>query len=184
MLRAAFDGQPIIDIGRYRFLVNSITEQTPPTTAELLRAAGEALLAASDLTGVTKLCGEEDRGGILIAAASLLSGLPFGMARWSPAGVGGQIQVPFECEYTSGALYLNGIEPGDRVLILDDMISSGGTLVALIQAVRLAGAQVADAVCLAEKMEYGGVARVQAETGITVKTLLQVSVTGERSRVL
>jgi adenine/guanine phosphoribosyltransferase-like PRPP-binding protein len=87
-------------------------------------------------------------------------------------------------EYTQGTLYLNGVERGDQVLIVDDLISTGGTLVALIRAVRQAGAHIRDVVCVAEKIEYGGGARVQAETGLAVKTLVKISVAGERSRVV
>jgi adenine phosphoribosyltransferase len=87
-------------------------------------------------------------------------------------------------EYASGQLFLNGIEKGDRVIIVDDMVSTGGTMLALIEAVKKAEAKIVDIVCVAEKVEYEGVARIKHETGHKVKTLLQVSVAGERSKVL
>ncbi|TVT84917.1 hypothetical protein [Pseudomonas sp. H3(2019)] len=60
----------------------------------------------------------------------MLSGLPFGIARWYPSGLEGQVKVGFDCEYISGELYLNGVEPGDRVIMVDDLISTGGSLLA------------------------------------------------------
>ena len=51
-------------------------------------------------------------------------------------------------------LYLNGVEAGDRVLIVDDMISTSGTMRGTIQAVRKAGAEIADIVCVGEKVNY------------------------------
>jgi adenine/guanine phosphoribosyltransferase-like PRPP-binding protein len=87
-------------------------------------------------------------------------------------------------EYASGKLFLNGIESHDRVIIVDDMISTGGTMLAMIHAVQLAEAEIVDIVCVAEKIEYGGVKRILNETGYAVKTLVKVSVSGERSKVI
>ena len=184
LLEAAFHNRPLVRVGDFQFILNPLTEQMPATSPELLREAAARALRAANLADVNKIVGEEDRGAILVAAVSLECGLPFGLVRWNPSGVPGQIAVDFEMEYTRGKLYLNGVAPGDRVLIVDDLISTGGTLVALIRAIRQAGAEVRDAVCIAEKIEYGGVARVKAETGVEVKTLVRVSVAGERARVL
>jgi adenine/guanine phosphoribosyltransferase-like PRPP-binding protein len=184
ILRRAFDNKILVPIDGHNFIVNPFTEQIPATPAELLREAARRVLAIGNFEEASKIVGEEDKGGILVAATSLLSGLPFGMARWYPSGLKGQIEVPFTCEYTGGKLYLNGVDRDDRVIIVDDLISTGGTMVALIQAIRRSGAQVIDIVCVAEKVEYGGVARVKEETGHTVKSILKVSVTGERSVVL
>jgi phosphoribosylanthranilate isomerase len=184
LLEASFHDQPLITVGKYQFILNPLTEQVPATPPELLREAATRVLRAANLEGVNKIVGEEDRGAILVAAVSLASNLPLALARWNPSGVPGQIAVEFAMEYTQGTLYLNGVQRGDQVLIVDDLISTGGTLVALIRAVRQAGAQIRDVVCVAEKIEYGGVARVCAETGLAVKTLVKISVAGEKSRVV
>lgn len=180
----AFDDRPLIQFNKYKFLINPLTEQIPATSAALLKAASDWLVEAGDFSSVNKLVGEEDKGAILVAGTSLATGLPFGMARWYPAGLEGQVSVDFEMEYTSGKLFLNGVDAGDKVVIVDDMISTGGTMLALIQAVKLAGAEIVDIVCVAEKVEYGGVQRIAEETGYQVKTLVKISVREERSEVL
>lgn len=180
----AFDDRPLIQFNKYKFLINPLTEQIPATSAALLKAASDWLVEAGDFSSVNKIVGEEDKGAILVAGTSLATGLPFGMARWYPAGLEGQVSVDFEMEYTSGKLFLNGVDAGDKVVIVDDMISTGGTMLALIQAVKLAGAEIVDVVCVAEKVEYGGVQRIAEETGYQVKTLVKISVRGERSEVL
>ena len=184
LLEQAFHNQPLVTVGKYQFILNSLTEQVPATSPELLREAAARVLAVANLDGVNKLVGEEDRGAILVAAVSLQANLPLALARWNPSGVPGQIAVDFAMEYAQGTLFLNGIERGDHVLIVDDLISTGGTLIALIRAVQQARAKIRDVICVAEKIDYGGVARVQAETGIVVKTLVKISVTGERSCVI
>lgn len=184
ILRQAFDNRVMTPIRGRQFIINPLTEQIPATSAELLREAARRLLDAADLTRASKIAGEEDKGGILVAASSLLSGLPFGLARWYPSGIQGQIELPFESEYADGKLYLNGVERGDRVVVVDDVISTGGTMVSLIKAIEKAGAEIVDIVCVAEKVEYGGSAKVKEATGHTVKSILKVSVAGERSVVM
>jgi adenine/guanine phosphoribosyltransferase-like PRPP-binding protein len=180
----AFDNQPLIQFGKYKFLINPLTEQIPATSAELLQATADWIVAEGDFDQATKIGGEEDKGAILVAATSLATGLPFGLARWYPAGLEGQVSVNFEMEYASGQLFLNGIEENDRVIIVDDMISTGGTMLALIEAVHLAKGKIIDIICVAEKVEYGGVQKITEETGHQVKTLLKVSISGKRSKVI
>jgi len=184
LVLAAFDNKPITPYGNYNFVVNPLTEQIPATTAELLRAATAWLVEVGDFHMATKIAGEEDKGAILVASTSLETGLPFGMARWYPSGLEGQVGIDFEMEYASGQLFLNGVETGDQVIIVDDMISSGGTMLAMIEAVLQAGASIVDIVCVAAKVDYQGLERVQNETGYPVKTLVQISVAGDRSKVI
>lgn len=184
LLVDAFHDRELVEINGRKFVINPLTEQIPATTPELLMLAAKRSLAATDLSTVDKIVGEEDKGGILVAAAAIASGLPFGLARWYPSGLQGQIAVDFTCEYAEGRVYLNGVEPGERVVIIDDLISTGGTMIALIQGIRQAGAEVADIVCVAEKVEYGGVQRVAEATGLHVKTLVRMSIAGDRAVVL
>jgi adenine/guanine phosphoribosyltransferase-like PRPP-binding protein len=180
----AFDNQPLIKFGKYNFLINPLTEQIPATSAELLQATTNWIVAEGDFNRATKIGGEEDKGAILVAATSLATGLPFGLARWYPAGLEGQVSVDFEMEYASGQLFLNGIEENDKVILVDDMISTGGTMLALIEAVQLAKGKIVDIICVAEKLQYRGVERIAEETGYRIKTLLKVSVSGDRSKVI
>jgi adenine/guanine phosphoribosyltransferase-like PRPP-binding protein len=70
------------------------------------------------------------------------------------------------------------------IAFTDDMISTGGTLLALIEAIKKTEADIVDIICVAEKVDYSGVGRVFDSTGYEVKSLLKVSVSGERSKVL
>ena len=184
LVQASFDNKPLLPVGDFKFLINPLTEQIPATTAELLQATTKWLVEVGNFQAATKIAGEEDKGAILVASTALETGLPFGMARWYPSGLEGQVGVDFKMEYASGQLFLNGIEQGDQVIIVDDMISTGGTMLALIEAVEKADATIVDIICVAEKIEYRGVNRIREETGYPVKTLLQISVSGERSKVI
>ena len=184
LVKRAFHDKPLIQFKGYKFLVNPLTEQIPATSAELLQAATDWLVEVGDFDHATKIAGEEDKGAILVASTSLATKLPFGMARWYPTGLDGQISVDFDMEYASGKLFLNGVDKNDKIIIVDDMISTGGTLIALIQAIQLAKAEIIDIICVAEKIEYGGVKRIHDQTGFKAKTLLKISIDGPQSKVV
>ncbi|HLI75007.1 MAG TPA: adenine phosphoribosyltransferase [Acidimicrobiales bacterium] len=57
-------------------------------------------------------------------------------------------------------MHVDAIEPGDRVLIVDDVIATGGTGVATAQILRRSGAQVVGVVALLEIVALGGRARL------------------------
>jgi len=87
-----------------------------------------------------------------------MTNLPLAIARWYPYSLDehNEIKVDLTSEYFTGDLYLNGVSPGDRVAIVDDTISTGGALIALIKAIRDAGADVTEAICVIEKLGNGG----------------------------
>lgn len=180
----ALDNKLLIPVGNYNFLINSLTEQIPATSTSLLRAACSELSKRVNLKKTNKLATEEDKGAILVAGVSLLTGLPFGMARWQPNGLENQTAESFKMEYATGELYLNGILPSDRITIVDDFVSTGGTLIALIKTIQRIGAKITGIVCVAEKINYGGIERIKKETGHDVITLLKIDVSGKFSKVI
>ncbi len=185
VLRSALDGKPLFQVNNYNFILNPLTEQVPATTSHLLEEAANALIDHMKIDDYDKLLAEEDKGAVLVAAASLLSGLPFGMARWYPNQLADQVSSIFSCEYLSkGNLYICGINRGDRVCIIDDIISTGGTLIGMIKALQNVGAEIIDIIVIGEKVEYQGVKNVLQETGYRVQSILKVSVKGELSKVV
>ncbi len=183
LVRESFDNQLLIEIDGYKFILNSLTEQVPATSPILLRLAGEWL--AESLPDCDKLLTEEDKGAILVAAVSLHTGIPFGMIRWYPNHLADQVSAIFTCEYVEkGTLYLNGIEKGDRVVIIDDIISTGGTMIGIIKTLKAIGALIVGIIVLAEKIEYKGIQRVKEETDMDVRSLVKISIAGQKSKVL
>ncbi|MHA2139322.1 MAG: phosphoribosyltransferase family protein [Candidatus Hodarchaeales archaeon] len=179
-----FDNQPLYEVDGYKFVLNSLTEQVPATPSELLKLAADWI--SSEITcDCDKLLTEEDKGGILLAAVSLKTGIPFGMVRWVPNLLATQVTEIFSCEYVKeGTLYLSGIEKNDRVVVIDDIISTGGTMIGIIKTLKKIGANIVDVIILAEKIEYNGVNTVKKETGIDVRSLIKISVSGARSKVV
>jgi adenine phosphoribosyltransferase len=79
-------------------------------------------------------------------------------------------------------MYINDLHKGEKVLLVDDVISTGGTLKGTIQAIRRSGASLRDVVVVLEKGNHK--AEVEAETAIFIKTLVKLEVANGRVVVL
>ncbi|GHF51279.1 MULTISPECIES: phosphoribosyltransferase family protein [Streptomyces] len=186
LLEQVYQDAPTVRSGKHRTTVNEFTDQIPALRPEVLREATERLVELGKFDS-DKILVEEDKGAILGGAVSLAAGLPLAVARWYTYAVGhSSIPVPIDSEYFSGTLYVNGIEPGDRVTIVDDTISTGGTLIALVEAVQAAGATVSEVLVAVEKPQNGGREKVEKRFGIDVRTLVRIAVddTSQRAYVL
>ncbi len=87
----------------------------------------------------------------LTAPLSVQHDRPLVVARKRAYGLEGEVVVDQSTGYSKGAMYLNDVRPGERVLIVDDVLSTGGTLRAVIDGIRRCGAEVAQVVIVVEK---------------------------------
>jgi adenine phosphoribosyltransferase len=184
LVAADFDGRPTYQVvgkgGRtFEFFPTSITDNIPPLHPDVSRAI--CLLSRLHLehqSVATLGIGEEDRGAMIISDILLSYNIPRTLARWTPTGAPGEVQVRFSNEYIQEGdtrIFLNGVRAHDRVIIVDDLVSTGGTLVALIEAVRMTNATILEILTIGEKSENGGREFVRKQTGYEIKTMLTTS---------
>jgi adenine phosphoribosyltransferase len=134
-------------------------------------ATVRALAAGHD--GVTKVAGIEARGFILAAPAAYVLGAGFVPVRKHGKLPSQTHAESYELEYGEATLevHIDGFEPGDRVLIVDDVLATGGTAAATAELVRRTGATVAGIVVLLELGFLAGRAKLP---GLDVRSLLTV----------
>ena len=137
-------------------------------------AACVAMLAAqAEALGAEAIAGMEARGFIFGASVAARLGLPF-----IPVRKPGKLPVPvlsidYALEYGTDRLEVDptAIPEGQRVLILDDLIATGGTALAAAQLLRRAGAQVDHALFVVDLPDLGGAAKLR-EAGLTAQALM------------
>ena len=83
------------------------------------------------------------------------------------------VEETYELEYGSATveLHTDAVKPGDRVLLVDDLIATGGTMMAGKRLLEKLGAQVTEGAAIVDLPELGGSARLR-ETGMPLFTLL------------
>jgi len=121
--------------------------------------------------------------GIHIATAlALKTDLPMNIVRKREYGLSGEVVLDQTTGYSKGKMYINAVEKGDRLLVVDSVLSTGGTLVAVLNGLNKAGAEVVDVVCVIERGD--GVKYVKEKTGVDVKTLVKIDVVDGKVRLL
>ena len=123
----------------------------------------EELAAAYRDERVDKVAGIESRGFIVGAALAyrLQAGfVPIRKAGKLPAENFGQ---DYELEYGADRLevHCDGIRAGERVLLVDDLIATGGTAEAALRLIRIAGGSVVGCAFVIDLPDLGGRARLE-----------------------
>ncbi|MGH3366971.1 MAG: adenine phosphoribosyltransferase [Nocardioidaceae bacterium] len=123
---------------------------------EALGAVVSALAAhgrdGSGRTVVDKVVGIEARGFILAAPVALALGAGFVPVRKQGKLPGQTYEVSYELEYGEAtlAVHRDALDRGDRVLVVDDVLATGGTVAATAELVQLCGAEVEHVAVLLE----------------------------------
>ncbi|MEV6569121.1 adenine phosphoribosyltransferase [Streptomyces kronopolitis] len=101
---------------------------------------------------VDKVVGLEARGFILAAPVAVRAAVGFVPVRKAGKLPGETLGQAYELEYGSAEieLHADALSPGDRVLVIDDVLATGGTAEASLQLIRRAGAEVAGVAVLLE----------------------------------
>ncbi|MEM7554596.1 MAG: phosphoribosyltransferase family protein [Cyanobacteria bacterium P01_A01_bin.84] len=175
LLEEIYQNAPTVKNGSYYTTINEFTDQQPALRPDVLIEVRDRLCKIGKFNA-DKILIEEDKGAILGTAISLEKKLPLAVARWYSYDLNHSNVVPIKSEYFTGSLYLNGILPGEKIVIVDDTISTGGTLSALIESVHNIGAIVTEILVAVEKVDYKGIQRIQTKYNLPVKSLIQIGI--------
>ena len=102
--------------------------------------------------GVTKVIGAEARGFMVGAPVAHELGAGFVPARKPGKLPREVVEEEYDLEYGTATLQIHkdSLAPGDRVIVADDLVATGGTMVAQIDLVRSLGAELVGIACLME----------------------------------
>ena len=122
---------------------------------------------------VTKVAGIEARGFILGGAVAHQLSVGFLPIRKKGKLPWQTISVEYELEYGTDEveIHIDSVEAGDQILIIDDLIATGGTAAASVQLIREAGGEVVGASFIVDLPDLGGRARLE-DMGVPVRTLM------------
>ena len=152
-LRQSFDEAPVIEKdGGYEYVVLPISNGVPMLEPALLREVVVGITRVADLVDVDKIVTPEAMGIHISTAVSLQTDLAVTVVRKREYGLPGEVEIHQETGYSESAMFVNDVEEGDRVLVLDDLLSTGGTMRALTDALDDIGAEIADVVVVVRKV--------------------------------
>lgn len=176
-LRTSLQNAPVIWKGDYPYFIHPVTDGVPRMDPDVLKAIVELTVERVDWRQVDVLLGIEAMGLPLAAPLSMATGVPLVVARKRSYGLEGEVKIDQATGYSKGVMYLNDINEGERVAILEDVLSTGGTLEAVIEGVHRAGAEVTEIVAVVEK--GGGLKRLQdMHPDVRIQSLVRLEMDG------
>ena len=141
--------------------------------AKAFRRAVDALVQPYAGTKIDKVAGMEARGFILGGAVAHQLSAGFVPIRKKGKLPHDIVRIAYSLEYgvDEMEMHRDAVNPGERVILVDDLIATGGTAVGATQLLRQIGAEVVAACFVIDLPDLGGAARLRAN-GITVQSLM------------
>jgi adenine phosphoribosyltransferase len=136
-------------------------------------AIDELKIMVKDLE-IDLIAGPEARGFVVGAPLAYALGVGFVPIRKSGKLPGETIEVDYALEYGKDklAMHKDAIRPGQKILIADDLLATGGTIATSIQLIQQLGGDIVGSVFLIELNYLNGREKLN---GIRVQSLIQYS---------
>jgi adenine phosphoribosyltransferase len=175
-LRESLKSAPVVEKEGYHYFVHPISDGVPMLRPELLREIVIGIIRKANLEAVDKIVAPEAMGIHISTAVSLMTDIPLVVVRKRSYGLDDEVSIAKSTGYADSEMFINDIRDGDRVLVLDDVLSTGGTLRALLTALEDIGAELVDTVAVIKKVDGEN---QLANTPYKPKTLINIEMDGD-----
>lgn len=171
LLSKSFLESQVVDMDGYPYFVNPVSDGIPAIDRGLLEEVSK---------GITDVCtmdcdlilAPEAMGIPLATTLTLRTGVPYSVIRKRRYGLPGEIRLDQTTGYSGSEMYVNGVVDGTRVMIVDDVVSTGGTLRSIVEALRSHGVTVTEIAVVFSKCE--DLPSLSLELGVPIHHLLDV----------
>jgi adenine phosphoribosyltransferase len=171
-LRQSLLEAPVVEKGDYEYFIHPVSDGVPMLKPDLLREIVVRIIQKADLEEVDKIVTPAAMGIHISTAVSLMTDIPLVVIRKRSYGLDGEVSLSQQTGYSESEMFINDVHAGDRVLVIDDVLSTGGTMKAVLDALSHIGADVGDVVAVIKKAGRNKL----DDTDYTVKTLINVRV--------
>jgi len=188
LLKEALEKATVVKMAKYEYFVNPTQGVRPPLKPNLLREISGRIVDTTDFN-VDRILTIEAMGIHVSALVSTMTNVPIIIARKKKFNLPGEIEIQVKKSYRKIAgkvqlqkFYINSVKMGDRVVIIDDVMSTGGTVEGVVKGLIGAGVIVKDIIVVMNRGK--GPQMVKKETGLTVRTLADVEIKNGKVHIL
>ncbi len=162
----------------YIYIVNPLSDNIPPPSP-LLQSLIAYYLSSKVRVRVDKVVAPEALGLPIASLIAQRLRAPLAVVRKRRFPVEGW-EAGYTSGYEEGRHYIYGVEEGDRVVIADDTVSTGGAAASIVEALESRGVRVVAILASMAKPQYGGVDRLNS-MGLPVWRAVDVYVSKDGS---
>jgi adenine phosphoribosyltransferase len=165
----------VMDRKGYPYLIHPLIDGVPRVDPALLQAWTDWATSHRDLLDqATLLVAPEAMGLPLVAPVSLATGIPYVIVRKRRYDLPGELVAYCETGYGENCLHVNDVAKEDKVLVVDDVVSTGGTLNALLATLVATGAATLGALVFLDKGRVRAV--LEERHGVPIRVMRSVKV--------
>jgi adenine phosphoribosyltransferase len=135
LLKESLENVPIVDKGGYQYFVHPLTDGANAIEPLLLEEVTLELMKESPFD-CDKIVTVEAMGIPLATLLSHKTRKPFVIIRKRQYNLPGEVMIEASTGYSKNNLFINGLDEGDRVIIVDDVLSTGGTLIQTVRTLK------------------------------------------------
>jgi len=172
-LKKSLQKATVVKRGEYSYFQHPLTDGAPAIDPDLLRDICIHIIQTTNLD-IDLIVTMEAMGIHIATMLSALTNIPLNIIRKKPCYLPHEVAIDQSTGYAKGKMYLNSIQKGQKILIIDAVISTGGTLIAVLDALKKKKAHVSDIICVIER--GNGKKKVKEHTGFDVKTFISLQV--------
>jgi adenine phosphoribosyltransferase len=176
-LKTSLQNCQVVKLGDYSYFIHPLSNGIPSIDPSLLEEVVEEVVKHSKLN-CTKIVTVEAMGIPFATALALKTRLPYTIIRKRQLNLPQEISVEQVTGYSKSKLFVNGIERRDRIMFVDDVLSTGSTLRASLKAFSQIGAGVSEVWIIFNRGDAAP--KIKKEFGIKVHSLLYVKVLGDK----
>ena len=174
-LKKTLEKAPVVKKGEYSYVIHPITDGVPYIKPDLLEEVTCEMQKLIEKCGqIDKIVTIEAMGIPLATTLSLNMNIPFTIIRKRKYDFPDEVSVEQATGYSNSKLYINGLKKGDKIVIVDDVLSTGGTLRAVLTALKKMGVVIKGVFIAVNK---GNVAKeIMDESNVSITTLVNIDV--------
>ena len=175
ILKKSLREAPVVKKGEYHYVVHPITDGVPGIKPELLKEVTSEMQKLIERYGrIDKIVTMEAMGIPLATALSLNMDIPFTIIRKRSYGLPDEASVEQVTGYSKSKLYINGLEKGDKIVIVDDVLSTGGTLRSILTALKKMGVIIKGVFIAVDKGGMTG--KISDDFNVPIDALVNIDV--------
>lgn len=175
ILKKSLIEAPVVKKEDYFYVVHPITDGIPEIKPKLLIEVVHEMQDRIEKCGeINKIVTIEAMGIPLATALSLRIKIPFVIIRKRSYGLPGEYVVEQKTGYSKSNLYINGLKKGDKIVIVDDVLSTGGTLKAVLSELKRIGVEIKGVFIAVNKGEV--VEKLMDESKIHIDIIVNIDI--------